>query len=116
MDSEVVNTLVTVIAWVNVIFIPLIETIVFVLIYKKGGKMDKAAIFCLLLYVAVAVVRMLFDAYSYKLNGSMKAILDLLSTISCLLSYALLYFFVFEMLFVLAILKANTLKEKNSFE
>jgi len=71
MDSEVVNTLVTVIAWTNVLTIPLVETVVFVLIYKKGGKMDKAAILCLLLYVVVAVLRMLRDAYSEKLNGGM---------------------------------------------
>ncbi len=37
MNREVVNAMTTVITWISVIVIPLAETLVFVMILKKGG-------------------------------------------------------------------------------
>lgn len=63
--------------------------------------MDKAAIFLLLTYLVVIILRFVLDQMGDS-NMHVSMLIESLNPIASITSYALLYFFVFEMMFIVA--------------
>ncbi len=87
-----------VIAWMSIIVIPVLELVVFI---KVRFKMDCAALFLMLTFVVIVIQRMIVD----KIKDAPLSV-TMLSPIASITSYALLYYFVFEMMYILSTIKS----------
>jgi len=75
--------------------------------------MDKAAIYLMITYLVVLVQRLFLDIMGDNENQVSTAI-ESLNPIASILSYALLYYFVFELMFITNTVKSNTHEERDT--
>ncbi len=102
MDTEfpVLEVANQIIAWISVIVIPILELVVFV---KLRFKLDHAAIFLMLSFILIVVQRKIVDFFKKPPLS-----VTVLSPIASIISYALLYYFVFEMMYVVSTIKSTS--------
>ncbi len=100
---EVANQI---IAWMSVIVIPILELVVFV---KLRFKLDHAAIFLMLSFILIVVQRKIVDFFKKPPLS-----VTVLSPIASIISYALLYYFVFEMMYVVSTIKSTSPIERSN--
>ncbi len=100
---EVANQI---IAWMSVIVITILELVVFV---KLRFKLDHAAIFLMLSFILIVVQRKIVDFFKKPPLS-----VTVLSPIASIISYALLYYFVFEMMYVVSTIKSTSPIERSN--
>ena len=93
-----------VIAWASLLIIPILEIIVFV---KLHFKLDLSVIFLMLTFLVIIIQRVIVDFFNYPPLS-----VTILQPIASNISYALLYYFVFEMMYIVSTIKSMTHTEQ----
>lgn len=87
-----------VIAWTSLIVISVLELAVF---FKLRFKMDRAVLFLMLTFILILIQRKILDFFKYPPLS-----VTVLGPIASITSYALLYYFVFEMMCIVSTIKS----------
>lgn len=87
-----------IIAWSSLIFITFYEIFVFA---KLRFTMDNSAIFLQLTFILVLIQRVIVDFFKEP-----TLLVTILAPIASIISYALLYYFVFEMMYIVSTIKS----------
>ena len=106
MDSEFPALYISneVIAWASILIIPILEALVMI---KLRFKLDHSAIFLMLTFLAIIIQRIVVNFFNRT-----PLLVVILSPIASNISYALLYYFVFEMMYIVSTIKSVTYTER----
>jgi hypothetical protein len=96
-DLEIANQ---VILWISLVTILTFEVIVFV---KLRFQMDRAATVLLIIFIIILIQRKVEDYFEEP-----PLVVTILAPLGSIVSYALLYYFVFEMMFMASTIKSMT--------
>lgn len=96
-DLEIANQ---VISWISLVTILTFEVIVFV---KLRFQMDRAATVLLIIFIIILIQRKVEDYFEEP-----PLVVTILAPLGSIVSYALLYYFVFEMMFMASTIKSMT--------